>query len=393
MAARPRTILAVLVGAHVVNDFYSTVLPAFLPGVADEFDLDYTGLGVLSFAFILLTGVLQPVIGSTADRSGRRRWFLVFGFIVGAVGFVSMAMAPSFWILVAVSLLCGLGGATYHPQATAFIVAAYSNGRGRALGIHGWGGSVGHFLAPIVAVLLVAALDWRLAMALIAIPLTATAVLIRTKLRETPPCPGVTLRGAVTRPLLLVAITFGVISMVGRSFLTFFVKMLTDEGWSQTTAGAALTVVLLAGTIAQPLGGWLFDRLGGRTVFMIAATATTALVGLFALTTAAPSLIAIAGIAFFGLGLFPVALALASQLAPATHTGAATGIVFGVSGLMIAATQPAVGALATAVGDIRVALVWQLPLAILGLVLASKLPANPVGVGAERAGIGHQPVR
>ncbi len=75
--------MTVFVGAHVVNDFYATVFPAFLPALADEFSLNYTELGVLTFAFTLFTGVLQPILGSTADRTGRgprrvtssrRRW-------------------------------------------------------------------------------------------------------------------------------------------------------------------------------------------------------------------------------------------------------------------------------------------------------------------------------
>ena len=122
---QPRTILIVFVIAHVVNDFYSTVLPAFLPAVANEFDLDYTELGILSFAFTALTGVLPPILSNVADRSGRRRWMLVFGFAVGAVGFMAMAAAPTFWFIVIVSLLAGLGGATYHPQETTYIVSAY----------------------------------------------------------------------------------------------------------------------------------------------------------------------------------------------------------------------------------------------------------------------------
>ena len=370
MSVRPRTILLTFVGAHVVNDFYSTVLPAFLPALAEEFDLDYTELGILSFAFVLLTGVLQPVLGNAADRSGRRRWMLVFGFSIGAVGFLAMAAAPTFWLVVVVSLLCGLGGATYHPQATAYITSAYPDRRGSMLGIHGWGGSVGHFLAPAAVVLVVSAFNWRLAMVGIAFPLVITAVTLRVKLDETPAMPSVTLRGAVTPQLIWVAVTFGIVYLVGRSFLTFFVKMLVDEGWEETSAGVLLTILLLVGAIAQPLGGWAFDRIGGRKVYTIAAGSTAALVAAFAATSGAPSLIAVAGIAFFQFSLFPVALAQASQLVSSDQTGAATGLVFGISGLMTAAALPAVGLLAEAVGDIRVALAWLLPLALLGVVLA-----------------------
>lgn len=370
---RPKTVITVLVGVHLVNDLYSTILPAFLPSVAEEFDLDYTQLGILSFAFILLGGVLQPLLGNTADRVGRRRWMLVAGFTVGAIGLLAMAVAPSFWFIVTVSLLCGLGAATYHPQATAFIVAAYPKRRGRMLGIHGWGGSAGHFLAPAVVVLMVAAFNWRIVMASVAIPLLIAAEVVRTKLQETEPSPSVTLRGALTPQLLLVAVSFGAISAVGRSFLNFFIKMLVDEGWSETSAGFLLTLVLLGGAISQPLGGWAYDHVGGRKVFLTAAVSISALVALFAVSDGAASLIAIAGIAFFMFSLFPVGLAIASELVPATQTGGAIGVVFGVSGLMTAAAQPAVGALAEALGDIRLALAWLLPLSLLALALGSRI--------------------
>lgn len=362
------------VGAHVINDFYATVLPAFLPAVAAEFDLDYAELGVLAFAFTLLTGVLQPVLGNFADRTGRRRWVLVFGFAVAAVGFLAMALAPTFWFIVVVSLLCGLGAATYHPQATAFIIAAYPKRRGRMLGIHGWGGSAGHFLAPAVVVLAVSVFNWRLTMAAIAIPMVITALLLLTTLDETKPSPGVTLFSALSRPLVLVALTFGIVSLIGRSFLNFFVKMLVDEGWAETTAGFLLTVILLGGAIAQPLGGWAYDRIGGRRIFTIATVATAALVALFAVSSGAIALIAIAGIAFFQFSLFPVGLAQASQFVPSSQTGSAAGLVFGITGLMSALAQPAVGALAESVGDIRVALSWLFPLALVGVALAQLTP-------------------
>ena len=370
VSIQPRTILFLFVGAHVVNDFYVTVLPAFLPAIADEFDLEYTELGILSLSFTLLTGVLQPVFGNSADRLGRRRWMLVFGFAAGAVGFLAMAASPSFWFIVVASLLCGLGGATYHPQANAFVISAYPANRGRMLGIHGWGGSAGHFLAPAAVVLAVSVLDWRVVIAAIAVPLAVSALVLRLTLDETRPQPSATLRSALSPQLLMVAVSFGLVVMVGRSFLTFFVKMLVDEGWEETSAGVLLTVVLLGGAVAQPLGGWAFDRIGGRTVLAIAAGSLAAMVLLFAASSGALSLVAVAGIAFFHFSLLPVMLATASQQLPPERTGAATGVVFGVISLMTAAAQPAVGALAEAVGDIRVALSWLFPLALLGMVLA-----------------------
>lgn len=372
-ATAPKTVLYLFVGAHVFNDLYVTALPAFLPALADEFGLDYSELGLLSFAFTILGGLLQPLIGNYADREGRRRFVIAIGFAIGAAGFLGMALSPSFWLIVVLSALCGLGGATYHPQATAFLVRSFPSDRGRTLGIHGWGGSIGHFLAPLVVTLAIAAFNWRLAMLVVALPLLVVAFVLHSRLEETQPHPKASLRGAMSRELLLVAVAFGLMAIVQRSFITFTVAMLVDEGWAETSAGTALTVILLAGAIAQPTAGRLFDKVGGRSVFLLCNVGTVLSIGLFIVSNGGLSLFAIGAVATFGFAPFPVALALASQLASEEHTGGAVGVIFGVSGLMAAAGQPLVGVIGEAAGDIRVALGWLIVVALISVPFAFTL--------------------
>ncbi|MGZ0178906.1 MAG: MFS transporter [Acidimicrobiales bacterium] len=374
-----KSVLVTFVGAHVVNDFYATVMPAFLPALADEFGLDYTELGILSLTATLLSGVLQPSMGHYADRHGKRRFVVSMGFALAGIGFLAMALAPTFYIIVTVSLLVGLGAGTYHPQATAFLVQAYPSARGRTLGIHGWGGSIGHFAAPAAVTLAVAWIDWRSAMVVIAIPLLVTAVMLRSQLEETEPNPEARLRGALSRQLILVAIVFGLLGMVLRSFLTFTVKMLVDEGWADTGAGTALTIVLLVGAIAQPIGGRVFDRVGARNVLIGACIGSSLSIAMFSQTSGSLSLVAVGFISLFGFSLFPVGLAVASQLADDGQTGAAVGIIFGVSGLMSAAAQPVVGALGESLGDIRLALSWTIVVTILAIPMASLIDRGHVG--------------
>ena len=369
----PRAILGTFVGVHVINDFYATVLPAFLPALATEWDLDYTELGLLSFAFTLFTGVLQPLIGHVADKQGKRKLILSFGFFVGGTGFLLMAVAPSFWFITVVSLLCGLGAAAYHPQATAFVVNAYPEDRGRMLGIHGWGGSVGHFLAPAIATVAIAALDWRWAMVIVAIPIIGAGIGLWVYLPESNPNPEAFLRGALGRPIIMAALAFGLLNTVLYSFVTFVVKMLVDEGWTDVRAGATLTAMLFIGVVAQPGGGRIYDRFGGRRLFVCANFGTICSVLIFSQTSGAASLIAVTAIATFGFGLFPVSLAIASKIGGDSRTGFTVGVVFGVSGLLGATARPLVGALAEALGDIRLALGWTVILAIAALPFAMQL--------------------
>ena len=373
MLTTPRAILGTFVAVHVINDFYATVLPAFLPALAREWDLDYTELGLLSFAFTLFTGVLQPLIGHVADKQGKRKLILSFGFFIGGSGFLLMAVAPSFWFITVVSLLCGLGAAAYHPQATAFVVSAYPNDRGRMVGIHGWGGSVGHFLAPAIATVAIAALDWRWAMVIVAVPIIGAGTGLWAYLPESSPNPEAALKGALGRPIVVAALAFGLLNTVLYSFVTFVVKMLVDEGWAEVTAGATLTTMLFIGVVAQPVGGRIYDRFGGRNLFVCSNLGTILSVLLFSQTSGIVSLVAVGAIATFGFGLFPVSLAIASKIGGDSRTGFTVGIVFGVSGLLGAAARPAVGALAEAVGDIRLALGWTVVFAIAALPFAMQL--------------------
>ncbi len=373
MLTTPRAILGTFVAVHVINDFYATVLPAFLPALAREWDLDYTELGLLSFAFTLFTGVLQPLIGHVADKQGKRKLILSFGFFIGGSGFLLMAIAPSFWFITVVSLLCGLGAAAYHPQATAFVVNAYPNDRGRMLGIHGWGGSVGHFLAPAIATVAIAALDWRWAMVIVAVPIIGAGTGLWAYLPESSPNPEAALKGALGRPIVVAALAFGLLNTVLYSFVTFVVKMLVDEGWAEVTAGATLTTMLFIGVVAQPVGGRIYDRFGGRNLFVCSNLGTILSVLLFSQTSGIVSLVAVGAIATFGFGLFPVSLAIASKIGGDSRTGFTVGVVFGVSGLLGAAARPAVGALAEAVGDIRLALGWTVVFAIAALPFAMQL--------------------
>ena len=373
MLTAPRAILGTFVAVHVINDFYATVLPAFLPALAREWDLDYTELGLLSFAFTLFTGVLQPLIGHVADKQGKRKLILSFGFFIGGSGFLLMAVAPSFWFITVVSLLCGLGAAAYHPQATAFVVSAYPNDRGRMLGIHGWGGSVGHFLAPAIATVAIAALDWRWAMVIVAVPIIGAGTGLWAYLPESSPNPEAALKGALGRPIVVAALAFGLLNTVLYSFVTFVVKMLVDEGWAEVTAGATLTTMLFIGVVAQPVGGRIYDRFGGRNLFVCSNLGTILSVLLFSQTSGIVSLVAVGAIATFGFGLFPVSLAIASKIGGDSRTGFTVGVVFGVSGLLGAAARPAVGALAEAVGDIHLALGWTVVFAIAALPFAMQL--------------------
>ncbi len=117
-----------------------------------------------------------------------------------------------------------------------------------------------------------------------------------------------------------------------------------------------------------------------RTVFFVASIATTASLIFFTLSAGWVLLVAIAAVAFFVFSMFPVSLAMGSELSGVERTGIGVGIIFGISGLSGAAVQPAVGAIAD-----RSSLHTGLSVLIVGSVLAAVLSLKLPGKLAEEA--------
>ncbi|MGH7320452.1 MAG: MFS transporter [Candidatus Rokuibacteriota bacterium] len=377
----PRSAYALLGGltaAHLVNDFYVMVIPPLVPALRETFHLSYAQIGVLSFCFSILSGVLQAPVGHLADARGGRKRVVLAGFLVFCGGFVAMALAPTYPLILGASLLCGLGATTFHPQSTNFLTRAFPASRGRAMGIHGWGGSIGNFLAPLVVAALVSQLGWRQALLCLVVPGLLAAALLWGLLEEPPPVTAATREWGITRDLVLVAVTFGLLSMVLRGFLTFLPTFLVERGASLARAGFLTSLMLVVGLVAQPLGGQVYDRIGGRPLFLTCAVGTGLGLLVFSASSGPMLLAGAALVGFFVFAVFPASLALPSEIARGGRVGLAVGIVFGVSATMAAVTPILTGYAADLVGLER-AFQLLIIVVILAAALSLRLPGRRAG--------------
>ena len=76
----------------------------------------------------------------------------------------------------------------------------------------------------------------------------------------------------ITRDLVLVGVTFGLIYMLYQGVLTFLPTYLVEQGRSLVQAGGLSSVMFFVGFAAQPLGGLIYDRFGGRVLMTGSAT-------------------------------------------------------------------------------------------------------------------------
>lgn len=372
--ARPKNLLlAGLTTGHMVNDFYAMVLPPLIPALIPVFGLNYFQIGLLSFCFYILSGVLQPTVGFWSDKYAIRKKVIIAGFLINGLGFIAIGLAPTYALVLLASLLCGLGAATFHPQSTNFLSRAFPHSKGRAMGIHGWGGSIGNFLAPLTVAALISWVGWRHGVMWLVIPGLGVAVLLWRLLDEPEDVQVGHFGKGLSKELLLVSFTFALLSMVLRGFLTFLPTFLVEQGSTLAQAGFFTSLMLFVGLVSQPLGGAVYDRVGGRTIFFICAVATGIALWAFTRSTGPMVVVWTVVIGFFVAALFPVSLAMGSDVAKGNQVGLSVGVVFGLSSTLSAFTPALLGYVADRVG-LSNAFSLLIVFAFLGALLALTLP-------------------
>lgn len=128
-------ILATLFAAVFIAMLGIGIIIPVLPQLAVQLGASGFALGVITAAFSLSRGLLQPLVGDLSDRRGRKQ-FIVAGLIIyGLVGLL-VPLAQSVAHLVYIRILQGMGAAMIVPVAMAYTSALTPPGQeGRYMGM------------------------------------------------------------------------------------------------------------------------------------------------------------------------------------------------------------------------------------------------------------------
>ena len=368
--------MSVLTVEHLVNDFYSVTLPFLLPTLIQVFDLSFFEAGLLTIATSLLSGLLQPIIGYLADLYSKHKIVIQLGFFAFSLGLIIAGFSNSYSGLLVAFLVFGLGQATFHAQSTNLITRVFPKSKGRSMGVHGIGGSVGNFSAPIITTLLITALSWRYAIIWLAFPGLLMIIFLHYFLSK-PLVIQKNRQGApiISRKLILLAFNFGLLFMTFRGFLTFLPTFLVENGSSLGQAGLIATLMFFMGFLAQPVGGLIYDKFGGRSLFASSSLLISVGLVLISINGDIPSIVFIVIIGVAAQATYPVALAMGSEIAKGENVGASVGFVFGVSGVLASVSPALVGYAADSFG-LQISFRLLAILGVLSLGVSFFLPAK-----------------
>ncbi len=230
-------------------------------------------------AFVVVYMLASPVFGSLADR-WPRKVVIAAGVALWSLATGAAAFAVGFWTLLVTRALVGVGEAAYATLSPSLISDLYPPAaRNRILTLFYVAIPVGSAIGFSVGGLLGASYGWRVAFLACALPgllVAALALWIREPTRgafdhdagEAPPRWPDALRAlARNREYVITVAGYTAVTFASGALADWFPAFLARQrgmgiGEAGSLIGTAAVVGGLGGTIA---GGWLGDRLRGKT--------------------------------------------------------------------------------------------------------------------------------
>ena len=362
---------------HCINDFGQGSLAALIPFFIANFGLNYYQSASIIFCNTVVASVAQPILGYVADR-WRVPWFIPVGFTVTLVSISAIALASSYEMILALSLIAGIGAALFHPEAALLVNRTQSNELGNAMGRFAVGGSAGFALGPLLAggvYVFGGQFLWLFTViALIGVLLYVYAFTGSTDtdaIGESKSSAKFTNSG--TNDWVSFGKLFFVIASrsILFSVLSIFIPILyiTVINGEASTSSLALTMYFAMGAVLTYMGGALSDKLGflktvrlGNLIFL-----PSVLVFIFV-----PNIWG-----FFG-AMIPMAFGVFSQYGPITvlgqkylakNAGFASGITLGLGITLGGLVAPYVGHIAD-IYDVQTALMTLIPVGLMGLLMS-----------------------
>lgn len=314
------------------------LLGPLAPFLREDLSLTATEQGLLVAVPLLGGSFFRPILGALGDRIGGRRTGLLGLGLTLVVLAAAWTLADQTWHFFVIGLLLGIAGASFAvalPLASRWYPPEY---QGLAMGIAGAGNS-GSLIATLAAPRLAEQLGWVNTFGVMLAPVAVVTALFALMAKDSPRTsvpPTARDYGAVLKEpdtlwfCFLYGLTFG--GFVGfTSFLTTFFNQ--QYHLSKVTAGDMTTIVVVAGSLLRPVGGWLSDRVGGYRLLLMLMSGVA---GFLAVVSTLPSLPVVVAALFGAVGLLGMGNGAVFQLVPQRfpeRMGIVTGVVGAAGGL------------------------------------------------------------
>ncbi len=311
MTAEQRRVAAITSATHALHDGYTDLMFIMLPLWQTEFALSYAALGALRGVLAGTMACMQIPSGVVSERYGAAT-VLGLGTALAGLGYCLAGASVGFVTLLGTLVVGGIGSSTQHPIGSSLVARAFTGRRSlKALGTYNFSGDLGKMTLPATLSLLLLAMPWRPALALLGAIgfVMAAAILIFTPrydeaaVKAPHAAAAASDRAAVPRRAFPLLLSIGVIDTATRmGFLLFLPFLLGSKGASLQTVGLAMTLVFAGSAAGKLACAFIGARLGTiATVWLTEGLTAVGILVLFMLPLAfALLLLPVLGIALNG---------------------------------------------------------------------------------------------
>ncbi|HEY1722682.1 MAG TPA: MFS transporter [Magnetospirillaceae bacterium] len=269
--------------SHMLNDAIQSLIPALYPMLKENFALSFAQIGLITLAFNTTGSILQPFVGYYTDKHPKT-YALPIGMTATLLGLLLLAVADSYWLLLAAAAMVGTGSSVFHPESSRVARMASGGRHGMAQSMFQVGGNIGSSLGPLLAAFIVLqrgqhSVAWFSIAAMVAITVLTFCgrwyARERTRRAAMPKRRGsgninVLSRnrviGAIVVLFMLILSKYLYITSLG-SYYTFY--LMNKFNLPAETAQVYLFVFLFSVALGTVVGGPIGDRVGRKYVIWV----------------------------------------------------------------------------------------------------------------------------
>lgn len=344
------SILFTISFSHLLNDTIQSLIPSIYPMVKENFHLNFSQIGLITFTFQLAASLLQPFVGFYTDKKPQP-FSLATGMGMTLLGLIVLAFANQYYLLLIAVAIIGLGSSVFHPEASKVAYMASGGKRGLAQSIFQVGGNAGSAIGPLLAALIIVPYGqgnvlWFSVLALLAIIVLFTVgKWYMANMDRIKPKAGVSkgsLHPEISQQKVIFSIVILLVLIFSKyfylasisSYYTFF--LIDKFHLSVQSSQVHLFIFLAAVAAGTLLGGPLGDKFGRKYVIWFSILGAAP----FTLLLPHASLFAVSiltvFIGFILASAFSAILVYAQELLPGkvgTVSGLFFGFAFGMGGI------------------------------------------------------------
>ena len=171
--------------AGLINNLNDGLAWGLFPLFFASAGLDVATIGVLSFIYPAVWGVLQLWTGTLSDRIGRKGR-IAGGMVLQGVALFAVALSTGFWAWAASAALLGVGTAMVYPTLLAVVGdVAHPQWRGSAVGVYRFWRDSGYAVGAVMAGILADLAGMTTAIVAVGSITLVSGVLVTARMPET----------------------------------------------------------------------------------------------------------------------------------------------------------------------------------------------------------------